>query len=48
MKPTEERVQLLPQLVRLLMVLTAAVVLVLVVVVTQLYGPPALPAPKVS
>ena len=45
MKPTEERVQLLPHLVRLLMVLTAAVVLVLVVVVTQLYGPLALPTP---
>ncbi len=45
MKPTEERVQLLPQLVRLLMVLTAAVVLVIVVVVTQLYGPSAPPAP---
>lgn len=45
MKPTDERVQLLPQLVPLLMLLTAAVVLVVVVVVTQLYGPPASSAP---
>ena len=45
MKPTKERVQQLPQLVRLLMVLTAAVVLVIEVVVTQLYGPSAPPAP---
>ncbi|OGX88678.1 c-type cytochrome [Hymenobacter glacialis] len=44
MKPTQDRVQQLPQLVRLLMLLTAAVVLVLVVVLTQLYGPaPAAP-----
>ena len=45
MKPTEERVHRLPHLVRLLMLLTAAVVLVLVVVITQLYRPPAAPAP---
>jgi thiosulfate dehydrogenase len=45
MNPTEERVQLLPRLVRLLMLLTATVALVLAVVMTQLYGPPAAPAP---
>ena len=44
MKPTEERVLQLPRLVRLLMLLTAAVVLVLMVVVAQSYGPLA-PAP---
>ena len=43
MRPTEERVQQLPHLVRLLLLLTAAVGLVFVVVVTQLYEPP--PAP---
>ncbi|OGX81934.1 hypothetical protein BEN47_04740 [Hymenobacter lapidarius] len=44
MKPTEGRVQQLPQLVRLLMLLTAAVLLVLMVVLTQPYGPaPAAP-----
>ncbi|MDQ2794811.1 MAG: c-type cytochrome [Bacteroidota bacterium] len=41
MKPTDERVQLLPHLARLLMGLTAAVVLALVLVLTQRYGPPA-------
>ena len=45
MKPTEERVHRLPHLVRLLMLLTAAMVLVLVVVITQLYRPLAAPAP---
>ena len=44
MKPTQERVQQLPRLVRLLM-LTAAVVLVIAVIVTQRYGPSAAPAP---
>ncbi len=46
MKPTEERVQQLSHLARLLMVLTAAVVLVIVVLATYLYGPPATPAPE--
>ena len=41
MKPTEERVHQLPHLVRLLMLLTAAVGLVFVVIVMQRYGPPA-------
>ena len=45
MKPTDERVQQLPHLVRLLMLLTAAVGLVIVVIVTQLYGPPGAPKP---
>jgi thiosulfate dehydrogenase len=45
MKPTDERVQQLPYLVRLLMLLTAAVGLVTVVIVTQFYGPPAAPTP---
>ena len=45
MKPTDERVQQLPHLARLLMLLTVAVGLVLVGVLTQVYGPPAAPAP---
>lgn len=45
MKSTDERVQQLPHLARLLMLLTAAVGLVLVVVLTQRYGPPSPPAP---
>ena len=44
MNPTEERV-LLPRLVRLVMLLTATVVLVLAVVMMQLYGPSAGPNP---
>ena len=44
MKPTEERAHRLPHLVRLLMLLTATMVLVLVVI-TQFYRPPAAPAP---
>lgn len=47
MKPTKERVHQLPHLVRLLMLLTTAVGLVIVVVVTQLYGPLAAIAPVV-
>ncbi|ALW83822.1 cytochrome C [Hymenobacter sedentarius] len=45
MKPTEAPAQQLLRLVRLLMLLTAAVVLVLAVVVAQLYGPKAAPEP---
>ena len=47
MEPSEERVQQLPHLVRLLMLLTAAVVLVLVVVLTKGYGPASPTAPEV-
>ena len=45
MKPTEERVLLLPGLVRLLMLLTAPLVLVVIVVIIQFYGPMAASAP---
>ena len=48
MKSSEPRVQQLPHLVRLLMLLTAAVLLVIALVIIRLYGPGRVPAPAVS
>ena len=45
---SEDQMQLLPRLTRLLLLVAAAVGLVFVVVLTQLYAPPAPPAPVVA
>ena len=48
MDSSNEPVQHLPRLARLLLVLAAALVLVVVVVLAQLYAPPAAPAPAIA
>jgi len=45
MKTTEKRVRQLLHLARLLMLLTAAVVLAIIVVLSRAYGPAGAPAP---